>query len=284
VKNVLVAGATGYLGRFVLQEFNKSGYHTRALSRNSLKLESLKEYVDEEFIGEVTNADSLKGICKDIDIVFSSIGITNQKDSRTFMEVDYQGNKNLLEEAKKEGVSKFIFISVFNAENMKELKGIQAKLKFQQELKNSGLDYLIVYPNGFFSDMLEYLKMAKKGRGYVFGSGENKINPIDGEDLAKACVNAAAGSEKEITVGGPDTFTHNEILAMAFKVYGKKSKIMKIPLWVRNSLLGLLRKLTSVKVYGPIEFFMTVLVIDLVAPAYGNHHLKDFFLENKEKI
>lgn len=284
MKNVLVAGATGYLGRFVLQEFNKSGYHTRALSRNSLKLESLKEYVDEEFIGEVTNADSLKGICKDIDIVFSSIGITNQKDSRTFMEVDYQGNKNLLEEAKKEGVSKFIFISVFNAENMKELKGIQAKLKFQQELKNSGLDYLIVYPNGFFSDMLEYLKMAKKGRGYVFGSGENKINPIDGEDLAKACVNAAAGSEKEITVGGPDTFTHNEILAMAFKVYGKKSKIMKIPLWVRNSLLGLLRKLTSVKVYGPIEFFMTVLVIDLVAPAYGNHHLKDFFLENKEKI
>ena len=143
MKRVLVAGATGYLGKFVLQEFKKQEYWTRALSRSSAKLETLERYVDEEFIGEVTNANSLKGICKNIDIVFSSIGITNQKDNRTFMEVDYQGNKNLLEEAIKEGVSKFIFISVFNAANMTDLKGIQAKLKFENELKKSGLDYLI---------------------------------------------------------------------------------------------------------------------------------------------
>lgn len=284
MKRVLVAGATGYLGKFVLQEFKKQGYWTRALSRSSSKLKTLSEYTDEKFIGEVTNTDSLKGICKDIDVVFSSIGITNQKDNRTFMEVDYRGNKNLLDEAVKEGVSKFIFISVFNAENMKDLKGIQAKLKFEKELKKSDLDYLIVYPNGFYSDMLEYLKMAKKGRGFVFGSGENKINPIAGEDLAKACVDAAEGNEKEITIGGPDIFTHDEILATAFDTYGKKLKIMKIPMWVRNLLLGIMRFFTSVKTYGPVEFFMTVLTIDLIAPAYGDHHLKNFFLENKVKI
>jgi hypothetical protein len=34
------------------------------------------------------------------------------------------------------------------------------------------MDYSLVYPNGFFSDMLEYLQMANKGRGYVFGSGK----------------------------------------------------------------------------------------------------------------
>jgi uncharacterized protein YbjT (DUF2867 family) len=284
VKRVLVAGATGYLGKFVLQEFKKQGYQTRALSRSSVKLKTLSKYIDEEFIGEVTNANSLKGICKNTDIVFSSIGITNQKDNRTFMEVDYQGNKNLLEEAIKEGVSKFIFISVFNAANMTDLKGIQAKLKFENELKKSGLDYLIIYPNGFFSDMLEYLKMAEKGRGFVFGSGENKINPIDGEDLAKACVNAATGNEKEMSIGGPDVFTHNEILATAFDTYGKKLKITKIPMWVRNLLLGIMRFFTSEKTYGPIEFFMTVLTIDLIAPAYGDHHLRDFFIKNKDKI
>jgi uncharacterized protein YbjT (DUF2867 family) len=125
----------------------------------------------------------LEEICKDIDIVFSSIGITKQKDGLTFMDVDYQGNVNLLEEAKKAGVSKFIFISVFNAHKMTHLKGIQAKLKFEAELKKSGVDYLIVYPNGFFSDMLEYLQMAKKGKGYVFGNGENRINPVHGADF-----------------------------------------------------------------------------------------------------
>jgi hypothetical protein len=35
---------------------------------------------------------------------------------------------------------------------------------------------------------------------------------------------------------------------------------------------------------GPIEFFMTVLAVDMVAPTYGKHHLKDFFLENKGKV
>ena len=178
MKRVLVAGATGYLGRYVVKEFKKQGYWVRALTRSADRLDDLKNYVDEAFIGAVTDPASLDGICRDIDIVFSSIGITKQKDNLTYLDVDYQGNMNLLEEAKKEGVSKFIYISVLNADKMSHLKGIQAKLKFTEALKGSGLDYLVVSPNGFFSDMLEYLNMAKQGRGYLFGSGECRINPI----------------------------------------------------------------------------------------------------------
>jgi uncharacterized protein YbjT (DUF2867 family) len=280
MKRVLVAGATGYLGRYVVKEFKKQGYWVRALARSADKLENLQDEVDEAFIGAVTDPASLDGICRDIDIVFSSIGITKQKDNLTYLDVDYQGNMNLLEEATKEGVSKFIYISVLNADKMSHLKGIQAKLKFTEALKESGLDYLVVYPNGFFSDMLEYLTMAKQGRGYLFGSGECRINPIHGEDLAAVCVNGAGGEEKEIDVGGPDVFTHNEILALAFESVGKPVKITRIPIWLRNVLLTTLRLFTSVKTYGPLEFFMTVLAMDLVAPTYGNHHLKDFFLEN----
>ena len=284
MKRVLVAGATGYLGRYVVKEFKKQGFWVRALARNATKLEKLNEYIDEKFTGEITDPNSLSGICKEIDIVFSSVGITKQKDGLTYMDVDYQGNVNLLEEAEKEGVKKFIFVSVFNAENMKNLKGIQAKVRFEEELKKSGLNFSIVYPNGFFSDMLDYQQMAKKGRGYVFGSGKNKINPIHGEDLAIICVNAAAGDEKEIKVGGPDILTHNEILTIAFKSVNKKIKISRIPNWIRKFLLATLRIFTSVKTYGPLEFFMTVLAMDLVAPSYGKHHLKDFFLENKNKL
>jgi uncharacterized protein YbjT (DUF2867 family) len=239
--------------------------------------------VDETFVGEVTDPASLAGVCEDVDTVFSSIGITKQKDNLTYMDVDYQGNRNLLEEATKEGVSKFIYISVFNAEEMRNLKGIQAKLAFTEALKKSGLNYLVVYPNGFFLDMLEYLKMAQQGRGYVFGSGEYRINPIHGEDLAEVCVNAAGGEEKEIDVGGPDVLTHNEILAVAFESLGKPVKISRIPIWLRNVILATLRLFTSVKTYGPLEFFMTVLAVDMVAPTYGKHHLQDFFLENSNE-
>jgi uncharacterized protein YbjT (DUF2867 family) len=283
MKKVLVAGATGYLGKFVVQEFKKQEYWVRALTRNASKLENINADIDEAFIGEVTDINSLSEICRDIDIVFSSIGITKQKDNLSYMDVDYQGNINLLEEAKKAGISKFIYISVFNAENMQHLKGIQAKIKFEEELKKSGLDYTIIYPNGFFSDMLEYLQMAKKGKGYVFGSGENRINPIHGKDLAEVCVKAATGQDKEINVGGPDILTHNEILKNAFACLGKSAKISKIPIWIRNFLLATIRIFTSAKTYGPIEFFMTVLAIDLVAPPYGQYHLRDFYAENTNK-
>lgn len=236
--------------------------------------------MDEAFVGEVTDPASLNRVCEGIDIVFSSIGITKQKHNLTYMDVDYQGNKNLLDEAKKAGVAKFIYVSVFNAKEMRNLKGIQAKLKFTEALKESGVDYLVVNPNGFFSDMLEYLKMAQQGRGYVFGSGEYRINPIHGKDLAEVCIRAVDTDEKEINVGGPYVFTHNKILAIAFESLGKPVKISRIPIWLRDAILATLRLFTSVKTYGPLEFFMTVLAMNMVAPTYGKYHLKDFFLEN----
>jgi len=284
MKKALVAGATGYLGRYVVKEFKKQGYWLRAITRNAEQLKNLSEYIDEIVIGEVTDVGFVREICKDIDIVFSSIGITKQKDNLTYLDVDYQGNKNLLEDAHKEGVSKFIYVSVFNGDKMSNLKGIQAKLKFIGALKSSGLDYAIVNPNGFYSDMLDYLSMAKQGRGFVFGTGENRMNPIHGEDLAEICVKAAEGNEKEINIGGPDILTHNEILAYAFESYGKTKKISGIPIWMRNAILTTLRLFTSVKTYGPLEFFMTVLAMDMVAPSYGKLHLKDFFLDNKDNI
>ncbi len=280
----MIAGATGYLGHHIVKEFKKRGFLIRALARNTGKLNNINDHIDEVVIGEVTDSDSIRGICKDMDIVFSSIGITKQKDNKTYFDVDYLGNKNLLEEAKKEGISKFVYTSVFNAEKMRNLKGVQAKLKFAKDLKESGVNYLIINPNGFFSDMLAYLKMAKKGRGYVFGSGNNKINPIHGEDLAKFCANAIDGEEKEINVGGPDILTHNEILTIAFESLAKEVTISRIPTWLRNCLLKTLRTFTSIKTYGPIEFFMTVLAVDMVAPTYGKHHLREYFIENRNKV
>lgn len=50
------------------------------------------------------------------------------------------------------------------------------------------MDYCIVRPTGFFSDMKDFLDMAKDGRVYLFGNGQLKMNPIHGEDLATEIV------------------------------------------------------------------------------------------------
>lgn len=280
MKKVLIAGASGYLGKFVIKEFKKQGYWVRAISRNSNKLKEEREFIDDEFIADVTNKSTLNNCCEGVDVVFSSVGITKQKDGLTYMDVDFQANKNLLDEAKRSAVKKFIYISVFCTEKMHKLKCIQAKLKFEEELKNSGLDYTIIYPNGFFSDMMEYLEMAKKGKGIVYGLGENKINPIHGADLAEVCVNSAQSNQTEIKVGGPEVLTHNEIFEIAFDLLNKKPKISRFPVWMKGVLLSLARTFTSVKTYGPLEFFITVISTDMIAPKYGKLKLEDFFWDN----
>lgn len=279
-KRVLIAGATGYLGQYLIKESKKQNYWVRALARDSKKLARLDEYIDDLFVGEVTNPDSLNGICDDIDFVVSAVGITRQKDGLTYMDVDYQGNRNLLNRALDAGVSRFEYVSVFNAHLIPNLKIIQAKERFVADLKESGLEYTVVRPTGFFSDMLEFLKMANKGTAYLFGTGDFEINPIHGQDLAEVCLSALGESREEIEVGGPETLTHKHIAELAFQTLNRKAKISYIPLWVKNAYLPVIRLFTSSKTYGPIEFMMSALSMDSVAPAYGRVKLRDFFHES----
>jgi uncharacterized protein YbjT (DUF2867 family) len=277
MERVLVAGATGYLGRIVLQAFKKKGFRVRALARNESRLVELKNCVDEKIIGEITNANSLKGICDDVDTVFSSIGITKQKDGLTYMDVDYQGNLNLLNEAVKSGARKFIYVSVLNGNQLRKLKICEAKERFVEKIKKSGLDYCVIHPNGFFSDMTEFYDMSKKGRIYLFGNGNQIANPIHGEDLAKVCVSAIESNDHEIEVGGPETLTQNEIARLAFNAVGKKPKIVHIPEWVRQTILRISKLFMNSQDFGPVEFFMNVMAMEMIAPEYGKHTLREFF-------
>jgi uncharacterized protein YbjT (DUF2867 family) len=282
-KNVLVAGATGYVGKFITQELIESGYNTKTLVRNKEKIK-IKAPNIEIVEAQVTKPETLTDICKGVDVVISSVGITRQKDGLTYMDVDYQANANLIDEAKRCGVKKFIYISVLNGDKLRHLKICDAKEKLGDYLKSSGMDYCIIRPNGFFSDMGDFLKMAKGGKVYLFGDG--KLNPIHGRDLAKEIVKAIGQQEKEINIGGPDLLSQNEIAELALKAYGKTAKIVHLPDWIRKLALWSIRTFTSSKTYGPIEFFMTTMVMDMEAPQFGREKLEDFFnqeAKNKEK-
>ncbi|MCP4213357.1 MAG: SDR family oxidoreductase [bacterium] len=280
MKKALVAGATGYLGRYIVKELKKQGYWVRALVRNEGKVADLKECIDEVYIGEVTLPESLENICEGIDVVISSVGITRQKDGMTFMDVDYQGNKNLLDAALAHKVSKFLYVSVINAHKIPGLKIIQAKERFVAALKESGIDYAVIRPTGFFSDMLEFLKMAKKGKVFLFGKGNHKMNPIHGADLAEVCVSAIDRSDREMEVGGPETLTFRRIAETAFGALNREAKISCAPMWLISPLLSLMRIFTSSKTYGPIEFQVKAMTMDAIGKTYGKETLKAFFGRN----
>lgn len=282
MKKILIAGATGYLGNYIAQELKQQDYYTKVLVRNPKKFEQSGTTADEIVKAEITDKSTLEDCCKDIEVVISSIGITKQKDGLSYLDVDYQANLNLLEVAKRSGVKKFVYISVLNGEKLKNLKICEAKEKFVDELKKSELDFCVIRPNGFFSDMTEFYNMAKNGRIYLFGDGNLKSNPIHGEDLAKFCVSVIKSNDKEIEIGGPETLTQNEIAKVAFDSVGKTPKITYVPDRIRRMILSVARLILNTRKFGPIEFVMNVMAIEMVAPEYGKHTLKEYFngLEN----
>lgn len=282
--NVLLAGATGYLGRYLLNVLIENQNQVVAIVRNPEKLQNSNENYLEIKQAQVTNPKTLRDICKGIDTVISTVGITRQKDGLTYMDVDYQANMNLLEEAKKAGVKHFVYVSAINGDTYRNLKIFEAKEKFVDALKASGLNYTVVRPNGFFSDMNDFLQMAKSGRVYLFGSGHQKFNPIHGEDLAKVIVDTLEDYNKELTVGGPDVLSLNDISKLALTSLNKPVKITHLPDCLRRLTIWTLRTFTSVKTYGPIEFFLTLMADDNIAPTYGHYHLKDYFREEANKL
>ena len=282
-KRILLAGGTGYLGAYVLAELLEQGYSTRAVVRDFRKIK-IENPILEIVEAEVTKQETLKGLFEEIDVVISTVGITRQKDGLTYMEVDYQANFNLLEEAKKAGVQRFVYVSAINGDQHRNLKIFEAKERFVDALKASGLDYVVLRPNGFFSDMKDFLGMAKNGRVYLFGAGKYRLNPIHGADLARFCVDCLQQEVTEVSVGGPDVLTQNELAALALKAWGNKVKIVHLPDWIRRVTIFLVRSLTSSKTYGPIEFFLTMMAADSVGPTYGQEHLNDFFVEEVENL
>ena len=225
----------------------------------------------------MTDPDSLDGLCGGIDVVFSSVGITRQKDGLTYKDVDYQGNRNLLTIAEESRVSKFVYVHVLNAEKLQHIAMIQAKQAFVDELKQSALETTVICPTGFFSDMEEFLSMARSGRVYLFGNGSNRINPIHGADLAEVCVDALESPKSQIDVGGPEIFTYREIAELAFDVLAKPKKITCLPKKLIVAAIGAFRWLAPVKTYGPVQFLTAVMTMDVVGEPFGERRLLDHF-------
>lgn len=277
MKHVLLAGATGYLGLYIAKALKKSNYKVSIVVRDKKKFLAHHIGVDNIYEGDLSNPHFYEGTMEDVDIVISTLGITRQKDGQKYMDIDYGINHLLLNEAVKNGVEKFIYVSVLHGQKLKHLKICEAKERFVQELQSSKIESLIVRPSGFFSDIQEFFTMAQKGRVYLFGDGQKKLNPIDGEDLANVIVNAIPIAKETLEVGGPQSFTHNQIAYLAYEVLGKEQKVTYIPNVIRKTLLSLVRIFTNEQTYGPVEFFLTVMDMDMACEKFGNKKLIDYF-------
>lgn len=279
-RRVLVAGSTGYLGRHVVRAAAARGYRVRAVARRPKKLAEEAELIELVVQAEATKPGTLTEICEGVDVVFSSLGITKQADGLRYADVDYQANLNLLREAERAGVERFVYVSVLHPEHTLHTDMVREKERFVAALQASPVEHVIVRPTGFFSDMGEFLDMARSGRAYVFGDGSAKLNPIHGADLAEFCVDTFCPefSEREVEVGGPETLTQREIAKLAFAALETPAKVSGVPLWVIDGALPLV-KLFSRRWWNIVAFMSGAGRHEMVGPAHGERRLGDFFTE-----
>lgn len=287
LKRVLIAGSTGYLGKFAVIAFKQAGYEVRVLTRSKKRLKKpgpftapalTKKDYDEVFVGELTKPETLKGMMDGIDVVFSCVGISRQRDGLTFEQVDYECNKTLVELAETAGVKRFTYVSMQGAENIMQLEITKAHEKVVDLLKASPMEYRIVRPCGYFSDMGALYDMAKRGRIWLVGKGENLMNPIHGTDLARACVEITEGDELEAEAGGPEVMTQIEAGEIAFDVVGKEPKFRVVPMWLARRLVKVIAVLS--KQFGDLaDFIVTAGEIDGVGPKRGTITLRSYFEE-----
>lgn len=278
VARILVAGATGTLGRATVRELKDRGHFVRGLGRWVPLLRQLP--LDETFEGDLTNPESLEGCCDGIDAVLSCAGasmhLDTWGDTRSFKAVDFPGNRNLLAEARRAAVGRFVYVSLYAAEGLLRTEYARAHERFVELLRGSSLPYTVVRPTGFFGFFGEVLRMAQKGQGVLIGSGATRTNPVHEEDVAAACAEALVGTESEMSVGGPDIYTRREIVELAFEVVGRKPRIVRIPSWVFRGLVAPVR-LMNPRLYALMAFGAAVSSIDVVAPAVGRRHLRAYF-------
>ena len=275
MQTVFIAGATGYLGRFLCAEYRRRGAYVIALVRDKARAGTVD--ADSLVEAEATRPETLAGIMDGADLVVSALGITRQADGLTYRDVDYRANLNLLGEAERAGVPRFAYVHVLNADRMRHVPLVAAKADFVDTLRTSRIASTVIAPSGYFSDMGDFLAMARGGRVWLFGSGAHRINPIHGADLAAAIADATAAGTDWLDIGGPEVFTHEDLARLAFTALDRPARVTRLPDLLRRAALAVLPVLTPRRIHGPARFFLTAMAMDMVGERHGTRCLADHF-------
>ena len=279
---VLLAGAFGKLGSDVLRSLVRAGHDVTAIDMVVRDIEEIEGKYTKKQV-DVTKPESLKGLCDGVDTVVTTVGLTRGGVGVTNYDIDYQGNLNLLNEAKSAGVRNFAYVSVLKADDprAKKIPMLDSKAMLEKELKASGITYTIFRPTGYFYDIVKVFKpMIEKGSVTLLGKEDVSCNVIDTSDLADFMVEHMNDENKTYDIGGTETYTYEEIAKMMFEVNGKTPVIKRTSPKVFDMII-FVNKLKKTGKDGLIRFSKWTLTESMVASVkYGKLSFKEYIKEH----
>lgn len=270
--NILVTGGTGFIGEHFIPELLKSGHNVTLLVRNIEKGKKLFGDTCKFLVGDVTNAKSLEGCCNDIDIVYHMVAkVGNQLPSdqsfAEFRTVNVIGTKNIVEEAEKRKIKRFIFVSSIASMGIVKENPISENsrccpylpyqvTKFEAEeylhkKGNEGFPYIIVRPTKVYGigeheySYLTLCKLCKKGLYPKVGRGKNYTSNIYITDFVQALVklvdNGILG--ETYIISSEQSIEFEEVGRIIASVLGKRMHTVFIPSKVMVALSSIEEKL-----------------------------------------
>ena len=287
-QTVLLAGATGYLGRFIAAELNRRGLKVRAIVRNQQRATcpgpwdspSIEGFVDDWAVGDVSNPAFVADVAQGADYVISALGVTRQQANP--WDIDHRANLAILRSAEKHGAKAFCYVNVLGGDAC-PAQLTQAKTAFVKDLTKTAIPSQIINPPGYFSDMMQILRMAQRGR-VLLVRPEVRINPVHGADLATYCVDRLIlGAAGTWNVGGPEVFTWQGIAECAFQALGRPVRTARLAPWLLTAATSLLA-LFSPRKADAMRFVSWSMLHDCVGEPTGTHTLLDFFKRHASGI
>lgn len=255
MKKVLVTGATGFLGKYIVEELVEHGYQVRAFGRNSQVGQSLEDSSVSFFQGDLTKAEDLLEACQGMDIVVHAGALsTIWGPWDDFYQTNVLGTKYVLEACRQTGIQRLVYVSspsIYAAPKdqlaIKESDApeennlnnyIRSKLA-SEKLFNDYPDVpsIILRPRGLFgigdtSILPRVINLSQKLGIPLIGDGRQLMDMTCVENVALAIRLAIEASEAKgevynITNGEPRAF--RDLLEESLTGLGYPIKYRKIP-------------------------------------------------------
>jgi nucleoside-diphosphate-sugar epimerase/MoaA/NifB/PqqE/SkfB family radical SAM enzyme len=99
---ILVTGASGFIGKHLVNSLLRRGNKIRILARSTSKLGGLDLSKVDIFYGDLAEEESLHGIMKDVNIIYHCAAKARFGHSDKFYDTNVQGTRNLLEETSQD--------------------------------------------------------------------------------------------------------------------------------------------------------------------------------------
>ncbi len=229
VERVLVTGATGFVGRYVLRELLRRGCTPVCLVRSRDRLTACTEELDRSriasVVGSLFDRRAVLEAARQSHAVIHLVGIImqNRWAGQTFDRVHRLGTDAVIGAAREAGIKRFIHMSALGARADAVSAYHSTKYAAEQDLRDSGLDTTVFQPSVIHGPDAEFMSLMKTMACSLippfmpyFGSGTSRLQPVSVKDVAHCMVEALWRDEtigRTILMGGPKTYSWKELYA-----------------------------------------------------------------------